>query len=262
MKKLITIYAFLALLIAAPGQVFADLKVQVARESELPFLLSPENSVNFPDNVNNSINNSINSASNPDNSSSNPENSPSKTENGMAGNRRLLFEKDGTYYFIGYFVVGKNRLINFFSPYGKRMFYGHSGTVALFGAEKGEFCGALATANNKTVLMLTEKGQLIFKEEGVPPFRTVDTKIRKSITGMYSDGGSEHRLEGSHTDGSTIILDNGTIWDIDPMDKMTAEFWDFNAVITISSSNGKKYDYVLSNSNDGKKVHANFIGQR
>jgi hypothetical protein len=262
MKKIITFYLFLAFLIAAPAAVFADLKVQVAKESDLSDALSPQNPVNSPDNSNNSVNNSINSAANPDNSSSNPENSPSKTENGMSGNRRLLFEQDGTYYFIGYFVPGQNRLINFFSPFGKRMFYAFSGSVALFGSETGEFCGALSTANNKTVLMLTEKGQSAFKKAGIPPFSPSDTNIRKSITGMYSDGGAEHRMEGNRISGSTMVLDNGSIWDIDPADQMIAALWDFNALITVSPTNGGKYDYLLSNSEDGKEVRANFIGQK
>lgn len=261
MKKLITVYAFIALLIAAPGPVFADLKVQVAKESELPFELSPQNPVNSPGDPNNSINTPGNSASNPDNSSSNPENSPSKAENGMAGNRRLLFEKDGAYYFIGYFVLNENRLINFFSPYGDRIFYAPSGSDALFGSEDGEFCGALATANNKTVLMLTEKGELAFKKKGITPFSPSDANIRKSITGMYSDEDSEHYIDSNYS-GSMLVLDDGSMWDIDPVDKMIAELWKFEAIITVSSSSGAKYDYVLSNSEDGKKVRANYIGKR
>jgi|GEM_PF-1951290 len=261
MKKLITVYAFVALLIATPGPVFADLKVQVAKESELPFKLSPQNPVNSPGDPNNSINTPGNSASNPDNSLSNPENSPSKTENGMAGNRRLLFEKDGAFYFIGYFVLNENRLINFFSPYGDRIFFAPSGSDALFGSENGEFCGALATANNKTVLMLTEKGELAFKKKGVTPFSPSDSNIRKSITGIYSDEDSEHYIESNYS-GSTLVLDDGSMWDIDPVDKMIAALWKFEAIITVSSSSGAKYDYVLSNSEDGKKVRANYIGKR
>jgi hypothetical protein len=262
MKKLITVCAFFSLLIAAPGPVFADLKVQAAKESELPFSLSPQNPVNSPGNSNNSINNSGNSASNPDNSSSNPENSPSKTENGMTGNRRLLFETDGTYYFIGYFVLSENRLINFFSPYGKRIFYVPSGSDALFGSETGEFCGALATANNKTVLMLTEKGQSAFKKEGISPFSPSDTNIRKSITGIYDNEGKEHYIEGNYNRGSMIVLDDGSMWDIDPVDTMIAALWDNSAVITVSSTTAGKYEYVLSNSEDGKDVRANFIGKK
>ena len=262
MKKLITVYAFFALLIAAPGLVFADLKVQVAKESELPFSLSPQNPINSPGNSDNSINNSGNSASNPDNSSSNPENSPSKTENGMTGNRRLLFEKDGIYYFIGYFVLSENRLINFFSPYGKRMFYAPSGSDALFGSENGEFCGALSTVNNKTVLMLTENGQLALKKTGIPPFSPSDTNIRKSISGVYSDGGIEHHIEANYNSGSTIVLDDGSMWDIDQADNIIAALWKFSAIITVSSNNAGQYDYVLSNSEDGKEVRANFIGKK
>jgi len=260
MKKLMPIYVFLVLLIVSPVSVFADLKVQVSKESELPFSLSPQNPVNSPDDSSNSVKNSSYSATNPNNTSSNSENSPSKTENSMTGNRRMLFEKDGTYYFIGYFVLGENKLINFFSPYGKRMFYTPPGSSALFGSEDGVFCGALSTANNKTVLMLTEKGQATLTKEGVPPFRPTDTNIRKTISGVYNDDGKEHYVDGNYNGGGTLVLDNGSMWEIDPVDKLVTALWKNEAVITISTSNGGKYDYLLSNSEDGKEVHANFLG--
>lgn len=262
MKMFITTFLILALLIAAPGLVFGDLKVQVAKESELPFSISPQNPVNSPSNSNNSVNNSSNSASNPINSSSNPENSPSKTENGMTGNRRLLFEKDGIHYFIGYFVLRENGLLNIFSPYGKRMFFMPSGSAAFFGSENGEFCGALATVNGKTVMILTEKGQTAFQKEGVPPFSPSDTNVRRSITGVYSDEDSEHRIEANYNDGSMIVLEDGSMWEIDPVDQMISTSWNFSAIITVSASYGGRYDYVLSNSEDGKEVRANFIGNR
>ena len=261
MKKLIKICILLVFIIAAPGPVFADLKVQVARESELPVSLSPQNPINSPTASNNSINNSGNSATNSNNSSSNPKNSPSKTENGMNGNRRLLFEKDGAHYFIGYFVLTENRLINFFSPYGKRVFYTPSGSDALFGSEDGEFCGALATANNKTVLMLTEKGELALKKEGIPPFSPSDTNIRKTITGIYDDGESEHQIQ-SNYNGSTIVLDDGSIWEIDQVDIMITALWKYEAVISVSSAGGGKYEYTLSNSEDGKNVRAKYLGKK
>lgn len=261
MKKLIATCLILALLLAAPGLVSADLKVQVAKESELPFSISPQNPINSPSNSNNAINNPGNSASNPINSPSNPENSPSKTENGMTGNRRLLFEKDGVHYFVGYFVLTENNLLNFFSPYGKRMFFTPSGSAALFGSDDGEFCGALATVNGKTVMILTENGQSALQTEGIPPFLPTDTNVRKSITGVYSDEDSEHYLEANYNDGSMIVLEDGSMWEIDTMDQMISTSWKFNDIITVSSSGGK-YDYVLSNSEDGKRVRANFIGKR
>jgi hypothetical protein len=260
MKKL-KIFAFFAMLIAFPAEVLADLKVQVVNESEMQQQLSSQNPVNSPDASNNSIKNPDNTPTNQKNASSNPENSPSKTENSMNGNRRLLFEKDGTYYFIGYFVVGEKRLINFFSPFGKRMFYTPPGSSALFGSEGGEFCGALSTVNNKTVLLLTEKGQSILKNEGVPPFRPTDTNVQKSITGDYTNTDVEYRIQVSYS-GSTIVLEDGSIWDVDPVDIMISETWKSQALITVTDINGGKYRYLLSNSDDNKKVHANYIGKK
>jgi len=241
--------------------VLADLKVQVVKESEMQSQLSSKNPVNSPDASNNSIKSPDNSPANPKNTSSTPENSPSRTENGMNGNRRLLYEKDGTYYFIGYFVAGEKRYINFFSPFGKRMFYTPSGSSALFGSDNGEFCGTLSTANNKTTLLLTEKGQSILKNEGVPPFRPTDTNVQKSLTGDYNNTGIEYRIQANY-DGSPIVLEDGSIWDVDPADKMTSEKWKYSALITVTNTNGGKYQYMLSNSEDDKMVRANYIGKR
>jgi len=259
MKTLITTYLILAFLLAAPGLVSADLKVQVAKESELPVSISPQNPINSPSNSNNAIDNPSNSASNPINSPSNPENSPSKTENGVDGNRRMLFEKDGVHYFVGYFVQAENNLLNFFSPYEKRIFYTPSGSSALFESDNGEFCGALATVNGKTVIILTEKGQSALEKEGIPPFHPTDTNERKSITGIYSDEDNDHYLQ--YNDGSMIILEDGSMWEIDPVDQMISTSWKFGDIITVSSSGGK-YDYALSNSEAGRRVRAAFIGKR
>jgi hypothetical protein len=261
MKNLITISVFLTLLVASPCMVLADLKVQVVKESEMQAQLSTKNPVNSPDASSNSIKSPDNSPANPKNTSSNPENSPSKTENGMNGNRRLLYEKDGTYYFIGYFVLGEKRFINFFSPFGKRMFYTPSESKALFGSETGEFCGALSTINNKTMLLLTETGQSVLKNEGVPPFRPTDTNVQKSITGDYNNTGIEYRIQANYS-GSTVVLEDGSMWDVDPIDKMISEMWKYSALITVTDTNSGKYRYMLSNSEDDKKVRANYIGKR
>ena len=261
MKKLITTCIILALILAAPGLASADLTMQVAKESELPFSISPQNPINSPSNPNNTINYSGNSASNPVNSSSNPENSPSNTENGMAGNRRLLFEKDGVHHFVGYFVLNENNLLNFFSPYGKRMFFTPSGSAALFGSDDGEFYGALASVNDKVVIVLTEKGQSVFQKEGISPFSPKDTNLRKSITGIYGDEDSDHYLEANYSGGSMIVLEDGSMWEIDKIDQMLSKSWKFRDEITVSSSGGE-YDYLLSNNEDGRRVHAKFLGKR
>jgi hypothetical protein len=109
--------------------------------------------------------------------------------------------------------------------------------------------------------MLTEKGELAFKKGGIPPFSPSDTNIRKSITGIYSDVDNEHYIE-SNSSGSMIVLDDGSIWDIDPVDKMISALWKYEAIITVTSTSGGKYEYVLNNSEDGKKVRANYIGKR
>ena len=167
MKRVqISIFLFI-FLIAAPASVFADLEVIVADESDLPFALSPSKFSNSSSKFSNSLSKFNNSLSKFSNSPSKFDNSPSKFDNSRSGNRRLLLAKEGSYFYIGYYVWGDDGLINFFSSGGKRLFYSPSETSALFGSENGEFCGTLAVLKDEKVLVLTEKGQLAFMKEGV-----------------------------------------------------------------------------------------------
>jgi hypothetical protein len=140
------------------------------------------------------------------------------------------------------------------------MFYAPSESYALFGAENGELCGTLATVNDKTVLMLTEKGQLALKKEGISPFSQSD--IQKSSTGMYYDVGRDHQIRENSNSGSTIVLEDGSIWEIGSMDQMIAMSWRVSTSITVSSTGSGSYGYVLINNDDEKTVHANFIGKK
>ncbi len=154
-------------------KVLTDLEVRIAKESELQelelsFSLSTTNFANDPSNLRNDPSNLRNSLSNFSNSPSNFKNSPSEYPNGKSGNRRLLLEQGKSYLYVGYYAPGEEGLINIFSSKGKRLFYSPS-RAALFGSEDGEFCGTLTTTfDGENVLVLTEKGQLAFMQEGIP----------------------------------------------------------------------------------------------
>ncbi len=263
MNKFPTIFVFLVSLIAAPVSVFADLKVIIAKEWELPFELSPSKFSNSPSKFSNSVSKFSNSPSKFSNSPSKFDNSPSKFDNGKSGNRRLLLGQGGSYFYIGYYVWGDDGLINVFSSEGKRLFYSPSETDALFGGEDGEFCGTLATFRGEKVLVLTEKGQLAFMKEGIPLSSQPEGKPKPNI-GQYSGGSSGHWIQENIDSGSMIVLEDGSIWKIDPLDKIEAMLWlPISSITIVTSNNGSPgYDYLLINTDDREKAHAKYLGSK
>lgn len=263
MKRLQIGIVFLVFLVAAPATVFADLKVIIAKESDLPFELSPTKFSNSPSKFSNSVSKFSNSPSKFSNSPSKFDNSPSKFDNGKSGNRRLLLEREGDYFYIGYYVWGEDGLINFFSSNGERLFYSPSETDALFGGEDGEFCGTLALLKDEKVLVLTEKGQLAFMKEGISLSSQPASKPKQN-SGQYSGGSSGHWIQENVDRGSMMILEDGSIWKIDPMDKIDAMLWlPISNITIVTSDDGKPgYDYLLINTDDGEKAHAKYLGSK
>jgi hypothetical protein len=263
MKKSLKIFLFFASLTALPVQAIADLKVILANESDLPYELSPLNYSNSPSNFINSVSNYRNSQSKYSNSPSKYDNSPAKYDNSKNGNRRLLINQGEAYFFIGYYVEGDEGLINIFSPKGERLFYSPSETDAIFCGEDGEFCGAIGVLREEKVLVLTEKGQLSFMKEEIP-LSTKHSKKTYSSNNQYSGNSKGHWIQENIDNGSMIILEDGSIWKVEPLDKIDASLWlpISNIIVATSRSGSLGYDYLLINTDDDAKVHAKYLGQK
>lgn len=163
-----TIVAVLgALMLVAVPALAADIEIIPINESLLPPSLSPMSYNNSPINYQNSIYNYKNSSLNYTNSSMNYVNSPANRLNGRDGNRRLIYQWEEGYLYVGYYVWADGPM-NFFSPSGTRMFYSPSGTDAVFDGHNGAFCGGLYYIDGMAFLLLTEKGQAVMRDEGVP----------------------------------------------------------------------------------------------
>ena len=91
MKKIGSLLA-IGFLILVSISAYADLEIILARESELPFYLSPSKFINSSGKFGNSINKFSNSSSKFSNSPSKFDNSPSKNGNGKSGKRRLFIK--------------------------------------------------------------------------------------------------------------------------------------------------------------------------
>lgn len=84
--------------------------------------------------------------------------------------------------------------------------------------------------------------------------------ILATVTSIASTS-SGHWLQKNVDGGTYLILEDNTMWQVDPFDKFEAAFWLPMTNITIIDSMGGSpgYDYILQNTDDGKKVHAKLM---
>ena len=82
--------------------------------------------------------------------------------------------------------------------------------------------------------------------------------------GVYAGVGSGHWIENNIDSGSFIVLEDGSLWKIDPLEKIDAMLWLPVSDITVIESSGGSpgYDYLLVNTDDGEKAHAKYMGQQ
>lgn len=259
--------ALIIIFLLLPVIANADLVLIFVDESSLPYDLSPRNYDNSPRNYDNSVRNYDNSIRNYSNSPRNYDNSHRNYDNGKSGKRRLLIEKNDGLYFAGYYVWSDGGIQNFFSTNGERIFYSPPKTGAIFDSENGEFCGTLANLKGEDVLAITEKGQLVLLKNGVS-LSSKKTEVKQdsksSGSNQYSGVSSGHWVQENVDSGTMMILEDGSIWQIDPIDKIDAMLWlpISNITIVISDKGSPGYDYLLINTDDGEKAHAKYLGSK
>jgi hypothetical protein len=82
--------------------------------------------------------------------------------------------------------------------------------------------------------------------------------------GAIADLGSGHWIQTNVDSGGIVILEDGSLWKIDPMDKVDAALWlETTEITVIESDDGSPgYDYLLINTDDSEKAHAKYLGQK
>jgi hypothetical protein len=80
---------------------------------------------------------------------------------------------------------------------------------------------------------------------------------------VYAGVGGGHWIKKNVDRGTYIILEDGSLWQIDPVDKVYAMLWlpISNITVTKSSSGSPGFDYLLINTDDGEKAHAKYMGK-
>jgi len=81
---------------------------------------------------------------------------------------------------------------------------------------------------------------------------------------VYAGTSAGHWIKENIGPGEFILLEDGSLWKIDPLDKIDAYLWlRISNITVIDSSDGSPgYDYLLINTDDGEKAHGKYMGQR
>lgn len=76
--------------------------------------------------------------------------------------------------------------------------------------------------------------------------------------GIYLSQGSGHWMKSKTDDGAIVILEDGSVWQIDPLDQIDTMLWLPMTEITVVEIIG---GYLLINTDDGEKAHARLVGR-
>ena len=96
--------------------------------------------------------------------------------------------------------------------------------------------------------------------------QTLLTRVlaRNQSGGAYAGVGGGHWVKENVGNGTYMILEDGSLWQIDPFDKIDAMLWLPISDVTVleSSSGSPGYDYLLVNTDDGEQAHAKYMGRQ
>lgn len=78
---------------------------------------------------------------------------------------------------------------------------------------------------------------------------------------LYSGIRQEHWLRDKRDDGGIVILDDESMWEIEPSDRFTTVRWLRISTITVEQTRKEAYAYLLMNTMEGETARANYLGQ-
>lgn len=80
----------------------------------------------------------------------------------------------------------------------------------------------------------------------------------------YLDVGDGHWIKENVDGGRCILLEDNSLWKIDPFDRIDTKLWLSTSNVTVidSSSGSPGYDYLLINTDDDERAHARYLGRQ
>jgi hypothetical protein len=82
--------------------------------------------------------------------------------------------------------------------------------------------------------------------------------------GLYAGVGGGHWVKENIERGSMFILEDGSLWQVDRLERLDASLWlKITNISVVEATDGALgYDYLLINTDDDEKVHAKYLGKK
>ena len=107
-----------------------------------------------------------------------------------------------------------------------------------------------------------KKGQL--DVQAVAQVRRKPVAPRVPAGQVYVGGAGGHWVKNNINSGSFIVLEDNSLWQIDPLSRLDATLWlAMSGIRVVQSNRGSPgYNYLLINTSGGESAHAKFIGKQ
>lgn len=92
--------------------------------------------------------------------------------------------------------------------------------------------------------------------------RVIEAAVSQRVRGhAYVGVGSRHWIREVCTGGGIIVLEDGSVWEISALDRITTMLWLPTSKIMVLENQRGIFPYLLVNTDDGEKAEAKLIGQ-
>ena len=81
------------------------------------------------------------------------------------------------------------------------------------------------------------------------------------LMAFYPRTRDEHWLRDKHDEGKIVVLEDESLWEVHPADRMTTSRWLRISTITVNDTWKEGYPYLLTNTTEGETARANYLGE-
>ena len=78
---------------------------------------------------------------------------------------------------------------------------------------------------------------------------------------FYERVRQEHWLRDKQDEGKSLVLDDDSIWEVDPRDQFLTRLWLRGSTILVEYTQRQDYPYLLRNRTEGEVARANYPGK-
>jgi len=112
------------------------------------------------------------------------------------------------------------------------------------------------------MLVAYQKGKEAATEKSTPAPSRQTAPAPRTTGRIYAAIGGGHWIQTNVNNGDFIVLEDGSLWKVDPLDKIDASLWlPVSEISVIEDDSGSPgYNYLLINTDDSEKAHAKYIG--